>query len=450
LGLLASGRRDLPARQTTMRAAIDWSYELLSDPEQRTFRALGVFAGSFELTAAESVCEATIDELQSLVDKSLIRQRGDGRFFMLETTHEYALERLQAAGEAGELGARHAAWFLDLAAAAQQGQHTPEQDRWLERLRADNENLRTVLAWTRRHDLRRGLELTAALFRPWRMSGQVHELITWFERVLTQLEAVSPSERAAGLVTFGDALMFTEQYARAAKVIDASLALARAHNDRLGEASALNSLGSVRSGVGARSDALRLHEQALAIYQQRGELAGISRSLHLIAENLRDVGSLERAARMLEQAAAIDTERGDRHAAMTSLHSLGDVALDQHDPRAAAARYREALVICLEQRDQRSQAYCLAGLASVAAIDGHPHTAGRLWSAAETIETRIGLRMLAKERVRYEQLIAVLHGIPAFESGREATRDRTPEEVAQELLNAGDHGSTTARGPGLA
>jgi tetratricopeptide (TPR) repeat protein len=358
---------------------------------------------------------------------------------MLETTHEYALERLQAAGEAAQLRARHAAWFLDLAAAAHEGQQTAEQDRWLERLRADNENLRAVLAWTLRHDLRRGLELTTALSRPWRMSGQLNELITWFEHVLTELEAVSPSERAAALVTFGEALMFTEQYARAEEVLQDSLALARAHDDRLGEASALNSLGGVRSGVGARSDALRLHEQALSIYQQRGESVGISRSLHLLAENLRDIGSLERAARMLEQAVAIDSERGDRHAAMTSLHSLGDVALDQHDTRAAAAHYRQALAICLRQRDQRSQAYCLAGLASVAAIDEDPHTAGRLWGAAETIEIRIGLRMLAKERVRYEHLIDVLHGNPAFESGRDAARDLTPDEVAQGLLNFEEH-----------
>jgi predicted ATPase/class 3 adenylate cyclase len=450
LGLLTSGRRDLPERQMTMRGAIDWSYELLSDPEQRTFRRLGVFAGNFELPAAETVCEATIDELQSLADKSLLRQRGDGRFFMLETTHEYALERLQSAGETDELGARHAAWFFDLAAAALKGQQAPEQERWLERLRADNDNLRAVLAWALRHDLRRGLELTAALFRPWRMSGQLHELIAWFEPALAELEAVSPAERAAGLITFGDALMFTERYERAEDVLNESLALSRLHGDRRGEASALNSLGSVRSGVGARADAVQLHERALAIYRQLNEPSGISRSLHLVAENLTDNGSLERATRMLEEAAAIDTERGDRHAAMTSLHSLGDVALEQHNPRAAAAHYREALAICLEHRDQRSQAYCLAGLASVAALDGDPDTAGRSWSAAETIETRIGLRMLAKERVRYERLIAPLQDTPAFERGREASRELTPEAIAEELLNAGEHASTIGRGGGTA
>jgi predicted ATPase len=449
LGLLTGGRRDLPARQMTMRAAIDWSHELLSDPEQRGFRRLGVFVGNFELAAAESVCDVTVDELQSLADKSLLRQRGDGRFFMLETTHEYALERLEAAGEIAELRTRHAAWFLDLAAAAREGQHTPDQDRWFERIRADNDNLRAVLAWTLHHDLRRGLELTGALFRPWRMSGQLHELIAWFEPALQEPDAVAPSERAAALVTFGDVLMFTEQYARAEEILNDSLVLARAQGDRLGEASALNSLGSVRSGVGAHSDALRLHQQALAIYRQRGEPAGISRSLHLIAENLRDLGSLERAARMLDQAVAIDTERGDHHAVMSSRHSLGDVALDQHDPRAAAAHYREALAICLEQRDQRSQAYCLAGLASVAAIDEDPHTAGRLWSAAETTETRIGLRMLAKERVRYEQLIAGLYGNPAFESGRDAARDLPPEQVARDLLNTHEDASRSLHGPSL-
>jgi tetratricopeptide (TPR) repeat protein len=370
---------------------------------------------------------------------------------MLETTREYALERLRAEGETQELHARHAAWFLQLAALAAQGQQTRDQDRWLERLRADNDNLRRTLAWTLEHDVRSGIKLTGALFRPWRMSGQLRELIDWFDSALAalaELEEVAPADRAAALMTFGDALMFTEQYARAEEFLNESLALARAVNDRVGEASALNSLGSIRSGVGAPADALRLHEDALALYQQLGVPAGISRSLHLVAENLRDLGSLERSARMLEQAVAIDTERGDRHAAMTSLHSLGDVALQARDPRAAAAHYRAALGVCLEQGDERSLAYCLAGLASVAAIDGDPYTAGRLWTAAERTEARAGVRMLANERARYEHLISPMHADPVFESGRDAVRVLTPEGVAREVLGSDEPASTTLRMPG--
>jgi predicted ATPase len=106
LNLLSKGKRDAPDRQATMRGTIGWSYDLLSDREQALFRELGVFAGSFELEAAEAVCGADLDDLQSLIDKSLVRRDGRGRFFLLELTHEYALERLQAAGD--EAGLRRA------------------------------------------------------------------------------------------------------------------------------------------------------------------------------------------------------------------------------------------------------------------------------------------------------------------------------------------------------
>src|SRR6516162_3435830 len=118
LPLLAGGRRDLPARQSTMRAAIAWSHDLLDEREQRAFTLLGTFIGSFELEAAEHVCGADLDTLGSLLDKSLLRRTEDGRFFLLATTREYALEQLDASSDRHEVRRRHARWYFTLGAAA--------------------------------------------------------------------------------------------------------------------------------------------------------------------------------------------------------------------------------------------------------------------------------------------------------------------------------------------
>src|SRR5262249_16187340 len=169
LQLLTSGARDLPARQQTLRSTIDWSYTLLDPDAQALFRRLGVFVGGCTLEAAQAVCEDTetrrqaddradglpvprsgLDGLAGLVDQSLLRQEGtdDGpRFMMLDTLHEYALEQLEASGEAEMLRERHAACFLALAEAAEPRLQTHEQARWLNRLEADHANLRAALEW---------------------------------------------------------------------------------------------------------------------------------------------------------------------------------------------------------------------------------------------------------------------------------------------------------------
>jgi tetratricopeptide (TPR) repeat protein len=228
--------------------------------------------------------------------------------------------------------------------------------------------------------------------------------------------------------------MFTEQHHEAEKVLTDSLALARRSRDPVGEAKALNQLGSVASNTGRLEQARKLHEQALAIARRAGDRPLTARALHLLGEDLRDLGDLDRATAMLEEAAAIDTELGDRDAAMTSLHSLGDLALDGRDTARAQSRYREALAICHELGDERSQAYCLAGLASIAALLNDAELAGRLWEVAEGVEQRLDLRMLAEERKRYERILANHAHDASFQAGQRSAHQQSLEAVVQELL----------------
>ena len=178
LEVLVGGARDTPGRHKTLRGTLQWSHELLSEPEQRLFERLGVFAGGCSLEALKAVCNASegqegevLEELEALIDKSLLRGEegagGDPRFSMLETIREYAAEQLAASGEEERVRARYAAFFAVLGEQAESGLHGSEEGTWSRRLEADHDNLRAALAWGEEHDPVLMLRLVSALWRFW-------------------------------------------------------------------------------------------------------------------------------------------------------------------------------------------------------------------------------------------------------------------------------------------
>src|SRR5579862_430903 len=197
LPLLAGGRRDLPKRHSTMRATIAWSYDLLSETEQLLFTRLAVFVGSFELEAAEQVCDADLDTLQSLIDKSLVRPGENGQFFLLETTREYALEQFELRDEQHEIRARHARWYFDLGVTAN-GQAS-DREGARTRLRRDTANVGLALALALDHDVAAALPLADSLVFFWLATGRLGELVRWYERALEDPSALSARDRAVAL-----------------------------------------------------------------------------------------------------------------------------------------------------------------------------------------------------------------------------------------------------------
>jgi predicted ATPase/serine/threonine protein kinase len=194
LKLLTGGARDLPARQRTMRAAISWSYELLEEDERKLLNRLSVFAGGCTLDAAEKVCAANrdlqidmLDRIAALVDKSLLiqQEQGDGetRFRMLEVVRAYALEELEATGEAEMMRKLHAGYYLALAEEAERAL-LGERAAWLNRLEAEHDNLLAALYWSTRHDTETALRLTASLQEFWLIRGHLTEGRKWSETVL--------------------------------------------------------------------------------------------------------------------------------------------------------------------------------------------------------------------------------------------------------------------------
>ena len=435
LPLLTGGPRDAPRRQQTLTATIDWSYHLLSDGEQALFRRLSVFAGGFDLEAAKEICDADLDGLQSLIDKSLLHRAEGDRFFLLETTQEYGHRRLQVASELNERRGDHAEWFHRLAMGPEEHFRSPEQAAWLARVYADTDNFRDALAWSFESDLARGLALATALYRPWLMHGHVEELISWFERARAELHTVDKGTQAAALRAFGEALSYDNQHDHARQVLQESLILFREIGDRLGEAFALNVLGMVCWARGSLPQAIEHGEAALAIYRENGDRHGMARSLHLMGVYLRDARDFARGEAALKQARALLTEVGDRSAAAASTLCLGDLALDTNETDEAACRYRQALETEIEFGDERLQAYCIAGLACVAAVQGDRYSAGRLWAVAETVDGRLGMCFRPQERRRYDRLLTPLGDDQGFRAGQEAGRDVGLAHAIREIID---------------
>ena len=400
LPLLAGGRRDLPKRHSTMRATIAWSYDLLTRPEQRLLTRLAVFVGSFELEAAEQICDADLDAMRSLIDKSLVRHADNGRLFLLHTTREYALEQFDSSDERDEIRARHARWYFALGVADGDGPREGTDD--LTRLRQDAANVALALAWALDHDIAAALPLADALFGPWLGAGRIRELERWYERALADPTALSPGDRAKALAGLGHALVFLERLEQARPALIEALTLYRDAGDERGETLVLLHLGAAEFIAGAPESALAWAEQALPIYERLDDTLGIARTLHSIAEALRDLGDFERSAELFARSIEIRRANGLGSGAST-VHSLGDLYLDAGDMPTAERYYREALALGLQEGDVRLAVYCLAGLACVAARNEDATAAGRLWTLAERLEHEIGFRMVAAERVRYER-----------------------------------------------
>ena len=433
LPLLAGGRRDLPKRHSTMRATIAWSYDLLSEPEQRLFTRLAVFVGSFELEAAEQICDADLDAMRSLIDKSLVRHADNGRLFLLHTTREYALEHFDSSVERDEIRARHARWYFALGVADGVGPREGTDD--LIRLRQDAANVGLALAWALDHDIAVALPLADAVFTPWLGAGRIRELERWYERALADPTALSPADRAKALAGLGSALVFLERLEQARAALIEALTLYRDAGDERGETLVLLRLGAAEFIAGAPESSLGWAEQALPIYERLNDTLGIARTLHGIAEALRDLGDFERSAELFARSLEIRRTNGLGGGAAT-VHSLGDLYLDAGDVPTAERYYREALALGLQEGDVRLGAYCLAGLACVAARNEDATAAGRLWTLAERLEHEIGFRMVAAERVRYERnLTPPLTNTDEYRAGIADAANINPLTAAAETVN---------------
>jgi predicted ATPase/class 3 adenylate cyclase len=401
LPLLTTGRRDLPERQQTLRATIEWSYDLCTPEEQQLFRRLGVFSGGFSLEAAEEVCEATLDALASLLDKSLVRREGD-RFSLLETIREYAVERLQESGEADEIGRRHAEHFIAVAEASEAQRQGPAQVSLLERFRTEWDNIRAALGWAlERGEIELGLRLAGALGLIWLDQNVAVEGERWFRALLERAESVDDDVRARAQLVASTVAGVRGDVDQAGAWSETALEHFRATGSEPGIAWGLTTMAVVPIERGDPEAARPLLEEAEKLHRKLGDSGGVRRVLHLQGQQAAAVGDIERGRRLLRETAKLSQAEGDHFSAASSLHSLGDLQLATGDPESAEADYGGALRIAWETSADRLVCYALAGLAATAAVRGDSERAALLWGFVEAYEAR--LRFTLRRRSLYEE-----------------------------------------------
>jgi predicted ATPase len=412
LPILTGTRRDLPERQRTLRAAIAWSYDLLSPDEQALFRRLSVFAGGWTLEAAETVCGAELDVLESLVDKSLARAE-DERFLMLETIREYAADQLAESREREELRRRHAEFFATLAEGAQTEHLGAGQAGWRDRFRAEWDNFRAVFVWAQESgEAELGLRLAGSLWIVWLDQNLLAEGERWFAALLRMGEAVNEAVRAQALLTWSMIVGVRNDWPRAQELGEEALDFFRRAGDPRGIAWCLTNLASVPSEAGNPQEALPLLDEAETLHRELGDDGGLRRTLHLKGQALAATGAVEEGAALLQESADLSQRTEDHFSVASSRHALGDIALGEGKVDSAAAEYAEALRVAWETGAHRIVCYSLAGLAGVAAERGDLEAAALLWGFAERYEERLTFTL--RRRALYADRLE-----PAAEAYRE-------------------------------
>ncbi len=473
LPLLTGGGRDLPARQQTMRDAIAWSHDLLTAEEQALFRRLAVFAGGFELEAAEAVCTGTgdlgadvLEDLASLVDKSLLRQEvgpsGEPRFGMLETVREFGLEQLATSGEAEEARRRHAAWCLELVEAADlEGCRRPDLDpaAAFARLDADQGNLRAALTWaSERGEVSTLLRLAVAQRTYWLKHGGLNEGRAWLDRAVASSAAAPPALRAAVLSAAGHLARWQGDHERAEPLARESWELYRAHGEVLGEIEGLVLLGWVAEDRGELARSRALHEEALARLRPLPQPIRTAWALHHVGWISYRCGDLATAERHLEEALALFRRGGDGYGAAHVLSYLGAVAHVRGEHARAAGLWQERLGLTW---DAWGLSITLEGLADIAVVRGEVERAARLLGAVEAMRERLGVtrgpRLLSEPAAVMAAVRAAL-GAAAFETAWHEGRRLSPAEARAEAAlvartteppETGERGAAAADACGL-
>jgi predicted ATPase len=397
---LFRGARDADARQQTLRAAIQWSHELLDEDEQRLFARLAVFTGGCTLDAAEAVAEAELDVLEALVQKSLVRHSGE-RFWMLETIRDYALERLAERGEAEALQRRHAEWFLAFAEQAEPHLDDADQAEWLGLLEDEIANLREAAS---RPEL--SGRFLAALRFLWAKRGFVAEGRRLVEEVLPRLPDGDPAKPMA-LVT-GSLLAVMQG--------DFEASIAHGENAiRLGEAAGEDRPAlEVASALGRSLLSVGEEERALALFTdaaERGPKFGRPGLAAIALLNLGYVallhGELEAADDYLRQSVDLAASCGERHGQSRSLAARSSVALEAERLEDARELAQESLAISAPAHDRDNACWALE-LAGCALAPDDPERAARLFGAAEELRTLLGGNLTGLELAQHERALSLL------------------------------------------
>jgi predicted ATPase/class 3 adenylate cyclase len=437
---LLKGGRDADPRQQTLRATIEWSYDLLDDEEQRLFTCLSVFAGGCSYEAAEEVGGADPDTLQSLLDKSLVRRRDTEhgpRYWMLETILEFAGERVE---RAEELRSRHAGHYLALAERAEHELKASDQATWLSRLDAEHYNLRAALTFLRDTGAHQEmLRLAGGLHRFWFYRGYLGEGRRWLGEALDCAGGGATPARADALRAAAQLDYRQGAYDEAKSLNKDALSVFRTLGDRVGVGRVLNQLADVAEAEGDLGRAEKLWMKSIDFARHTGDRYDLGIGTANLGSLMLTLGEYKRASELISEALAIFEEVGNKLGAAVALENLGCTAIWERRYRDAVPLLKQSLVLFRELGAPVYLAHALDELGTVAALRGHAATAARLLGAVDRVLAETG-GMLAPDtqELHLLALAAIRERLDesSFEAAQAEGGSKTLDEAVDDALEA--------------
>ena len=425
LQLLKDGPRDLPFRQQTLRATIDWSYDLLEPDERTLFARLAVFVGGCTLEAAEAVCNVdghqdVLGDLDALVEKNLVQPSdgpdSDPRLVMLETIREYGLERLTERGEVAVIARRHADYYLDMAEQAEPELLGAQQGAWYERLEADLGNFRAVLAWSlAQREAEVTARLGAALTALWLSRGHANEGVRWLDAALEQRGSLPRPVLAKALFVKANLLLeIGADHGQVDVLVEESLGLFRELEDTTWTVRALSVLGWAVRRAGDADRGLALQAQAVAMARDQTDTWNLAMAVGNLGLSLLDAGKHAQAQAALEESLALSRELGEPEGIALALDGLAMLALVEGDHRRASSLLEEALTLARKVRNIPGTASLLADLGIVTLYQNDYGRAAALFEEALASAPQVEEELLIGECLWGVAAVAAAHSEPAL------------------------------------
>ncbi len=421
--LLKAAQRHSDVRHQSLRAVMDWSFELLAPAERALFQRLAVFAGGFTLEAVEAVCAGDglethqlLELLSLLVDKSLVKVdqgSGEPRFDLLETIRQYASGKLLESNQAEDVRGKHANFYLILAERAHSELRGPQQELWLERMEREHDNLRAALAWSQSPSGEPvvGLRLAGNMWRFWDMHGHLSEGRRTLEAALARSPAHSAA-RAQALDGAGRLAYSQGDHLAAGALHQESLLIWREVGDQKGTALALNNLGNVAWNLADYDAARRFHEESLDLRRTLGDQASVASSLHNLGRVVLHQGDFSKARALFEESLALNRQLGNKWDMTPSIDALGIIAFERGDADAARALFEQSLTLAQELGDKAEISRALTNLGEVALYQGDCAVAYHYLEQSLVLRRELGNRWGAALALNNLGLVAMAQGNP--------------------------------------
>jgi predicted ATPase/DNA-binding SARP family transcriptional activator len=428
--LLTAGSRTALPHQQTLRATIDWSYELLTEPERVLFRRLAVFASGFKLKSVEEVCgfgnlkgENLFELLARLVDKSLVitdlLSNGQARYRFLETIREYALEKLKSFGEADITRDRHLEFFMSLAEEAELNHFSPEQLEWFKRVEAEIDNMRAAMDWSTAATLTEDPKTTA-----WRQQTGLRAVgaLVWFwhrsyareisERLRHMLVLTDGQtlERAKALYSLGFLYWTVNNFSDARSSLEEALTLSSKFDDRITLARSLGYLGAVAAAEGDYALTRSLLEESLSVGRELGPAGRkpVSWALTILGDVHFEQGDYGLAKTLYEEAVALTREAHEKNLLGLMIRRLGYVALRAPDHVGASDYFAESLKLNQEVQHPVGICAALTAYANLALAQGKASAAAQLFGAVENYLNTSSMQLFYSDKIEYQLGVAHL------------------------------------------